>query len=649
MQLLELILYSHEGETRRLEFRRGELNVITGIADTGKTAVLEIVHYCLGDDEDIRIPRPMITQVVAWFAVRVRIGDLEVFIARPSPEHPQFANNAVALDVGSRALPPLEDLEPTTTLDGLNAYLSRLLRIDENLSILPEPSRLELEARFRHSLFYCFQRQHEVANPEQLFHRQGQPFIKTTIQDTLPYFLGAAPDDHVERQRELRRLRQELRAAVSELEGLHQTRSQALKRGLTLLSQARDVGLTEDATEPADTATAVTMLRSAADSRAGLLELSAEAGRELRRIERRRLELANKLRSVRDEIDLVRTLNTEGMGYESAVTEQAARLHSLEILPHADGDICPLCERPTDGVVPGVSEVADLLRVTSRRLEAAQREAPRLQAVLDRLEEQQAGFRQELEATQSALRALLEQRREVERYRERLNTQSYVRGRIAQYLDSVQEADDTRLAEAQLRVTQLEQRVEAFEDLLGPQALRDRVDAILGAIGQDMHEWAARLHLRHSDSAVEIHPTKLTIVARTPHGPIYLPEMGGGASWVGYHLVSHLALHKHFVNEQRPVPRFLFLDQMSQAFYPPDTPAPSDLWGTLDNDDRERVRAMYLLIHDVVQSLHGELQVIATDHARLDESWFLDTVREDWHTGERLVPQSWIPPEYLQA
>ena len=649
MQVSEVILYNHEGQTRHLEFRLGELNVITGIADSGKTAVLEIIHYCLGDNDDVRISRSMITRVVAWFAVRVRIGELDIFIARPSPDHPDFANNAVALDVGDRPIPPLDDLEPTTTLDGLNSYLGRVLQIEENVSVLPEPSRPELEARFRHSLFYCFQRQYEIATPEQLFHRQGQPFIKTTIQDTLPYFIGAAPPDHVERQRELRRLRHELRAAHSHLESLQQTHVQALKRALTLLSQAREVGLADEQSDPEDTAQAASVLRAAMDSRAGLPELSAAAGRELRRIEDRRVELADELRGVRDEIDLVRTLNTEDVGFESALAEHTARLTSIEILPN-EGHVCPLCERPTDGVTPGADEVRELLVATSKRLELAQREAPRLQAVLANLEEQYVVLQRKLTETQSALQALQTQREEVERFRGSVNTQSYVRGRIAQYLEAVEEADDTHLAAAQLQVALLEQQVSSAEEILGPQALRDRVDAILGAVGQDMQHWAARLKLSHSDSPVEIHPTKLTVVARTPHGPIYLHEMGGGSNWVGYHLVSHLALHKHFANERRPVPRFLFLDQMSQAFYPPESPANKpDMWPHLEDDDRQRVRGMFLLIRDVVAQLDGKVQVIATDHARLQEEWFLDAIRYDWHDGERLVPASWIPDEYLQV
>ena len=45
-----------------------------------------------------------------------------------------------------------------------------------------------------------------------------------------------------------------------------------------------------------------------------------------------------------------------------------------------------------------------------------------------------------------------------------------------------------------------------------------------------------------------------------------MARMGSGENWVGYHLIAHLALHQWFVQRQRPVPSFLFLDQPVKDF-----------------------------------------------------------------------------------
>ena len=42
-----IVLYSHSGEQRILPFSRG-LNVITGDSKTGKSAIIDIIDYCMG-------------------------------------------------------------------------------------------------------------------------------------------------------------------------------------------------------------------------------------------------------------------------------------------------------------------------------------------------------------------------------------------------------------------------------------------------------------------------------------------------------------------------------------------------------------------------------------------------------------------------
>ena len=113
--------------------------------------------------------------------------------------------------------------------------------------------------------------------------------------------------------------------------------------------------------------------------------------------------------------------------------------------------------------------------------------------------------------------------------------------------------------------------------------------------------------------------------------------------------MSHMALHKHFINEGRPVPRFVLLDQITQAFYPAE-PVPDDPMTDLPDDDQSRVRAMFALLARVAEELAPHLQIIVMDHARISEPWFLQAVIADWHTGERLIPGSWIEePEDLSS
>jgi DNA repair ATPase RecN len=48
MQLLAIVLYNATGDRQVVEFKPGALNVVTGSPGTGKSALLDIVEFCLG-------------------------------------------------------------------------------------------------------------------------------------------------------------------------------------------------------------------------------------------------------------------------------------------------------------------------------------------------------------------------------------------------------------------------------------------------------------------------------------------------------------------------------------------------------------------------------------------------------------------------
>jgi hypothetical protein len=117
--------------------------------------------------------------------------------------------------------------------------------------------------------------------------------------------------------------------------------------------------------------------------------------------------------------------------------------------------------------------------------------------------------------------------------------------------------------------------------------------------------------------------------------------MGSGENWVGHHIIIHLALHDWFSTKKRPVPRFLFLDQPSQVYFPIDNDA-EDIIDSVKEEDRIAVVRMFKLIFDAIARLHPQIQVIITEHADLKEQWYKDAIVERWRGDEKLVPLSWL-------
>lgn len=643
MQLLEFAIYATTGEKRVLQFSKGRLNVITGESQTGKSALLEAIKYCLGS-EHFRVPQGVVRDNVSWYGLRVIFGEGdEAFLARPTPEPGRTTTSAMMLVVGRQALvADFEELQPNTNADAVQDFLTGQIGIQENIDIPGEGStRPALEANVSHALFFCFQRQDEIANRYLLFHRQQEQFIPAHIQAVMPYLLGAVGQDFIAAQSELGRLKRELQLQRRVLDRARDRQERGRSEAFALATEAEHVGLIPEVPDDADADSLGGLLRAALDSRAGLDDLSLPAGRTFSELENRRRDLADEYRKMREESLLVESLLAESEAYEDEISSQSLRLRSIELLPtNPEGHQCPVCGNQADDS-PTVAELEGSLQTLASNLEGVTRDAPRLRRSLATLTERATSLRDELADNKRALEGLADREREVEELRERINAQSYVRGRINHFLEEEERYESVGLSSQEASIHRMEERVRQLEQALDPETVRDNVRSILNVIGQDMSDWAARLRLEYSGSPVRIDLGRLNVVADTPEGTIPLDQMGSAANWVGYHLVAHLGLHKFFVTEDRPVPHFLVLDQPTQAFYPPDVLERDDL-DELDDADRIAVNEMFKLMYDVCEELTPAFQIIALDHANLNQPWFQESISEEWRRGIKLVPVDWL-------
>jgi hypothetical protein len=287
--------------------------------------------------------------------------------------------------------------------------------------------------------------------------------------------------------------------------------------------------------------------------------------------------------------------------------------------------------------------LSDELNAVSQRLELAGRDRPRVEkARSELLEERDAALRR-ISELNGTLSALADAHDLVARERQRVNLQSYVRGKFVEYLGSIVSIEPAEAEALQAAVEALQRSVRELEESLDPARIRSLVDSAIARISRDVTSFAQRLGLEHASDGVRIDPNRLTVVADTPAGPAYLDagHIGSGLNWVGYHLAVYLALHRYFAEHTRPVPQFILIDQPSQAFFPSDRQSGGDL-DELSDTDREHTKDLYRLMHDEVTQHGGTLQLIVLDHADFADEWFQNSVVARWRDGEALIPSDWL-------
>lgn len=290
----------------------------------------------------------------------------------------------------------------------------------------------------------------------------------------------------------------------------------------------------------------------------------------------------------------------------------------------------------------------DALRKLTAQLNSVAAESPRLREQIDRMENELREMSRRLDENRAAMNAVTAQQPDVGSIVASNGRVGMVVGRVGYYLENLPSADQPSGVDEE--VARARHRVAALEEELANSSTAELLPSILSNIGQRIETFGEQLDFEYSNSRLRLDLTNLTVIADTDSGPVPLARMGSGANWLACHLATHAALHDWFILKDRPVPRFLFLDQPSQAYYPRDRDAASlraaleqddGSLSFLKDDDRSSVRQVFKWLHDLPGVLGGGFQLIVTDHADLPEQWFEDCVAARWRE-EKLIPDDWL-------
>lgn len=651
MQLLALVLYNADGRTRRLDFEPGSLNIVTGESGTGKSALLTIVEYCLGRSTNL-VPVGPISDTVAWYAAlwQLDAAGAQAFVARPRPAGQNASTTIAMLEFGTNLeLPRLEELRGNTDARQLRLQLGRRIGIEEN-ETEPGPWSLRhaIEANIGHAALLCLQTQSEVASQSVLFHRMGEEGIDQALRDTIPYFLGAVAPDEARKRAQLRDAKRTLTRLEAEYERAIRAAETIDVELSALHAEAATVGLVTEL-DVHERSEVVRILQAARSARVGPNLSSETPEQQARRhvLEGKRDELRRALRGVMENRGLLLNETRAANEFVSALSQQESRLTALNLVPnvvvddisHAErAGACPACGSHLEHADPTAEVLKRSLEELRAQVGTLTGARPSLRRSLEALDREAADLREQLRVAEAALQDLERGNRiQEDSYSD---SRDFTRGRIDATLARLVVVDESALEVLRQQLERARSVVAALEAELDDENRREQLTSRLVAVGRDIKRYATRLGLEHSSEDVRLDLARLTVVADTENGPARLSRIGSAKNWVGYHLATHFALHRYFARQARPVPRFLMLDQPTQAHYPAEHDNSAGL--PEEDADRRAVRAMFELMRDVVQELAPDFQIIVCDHADLPDAWFQEAVRERWRNGAALIPMDWL-------
>lgn len=332
MKIKSIHIYSHNGQRRDLQFKVYGLNVITGRSSTGKSALSEIIEYCMGRSS-FNVPEGIIRDKVAWFAVIYQFEREQVLVAKPTPPGGGASCSLLMYRRGTELrAPSFEDLEVNSDDEALVTLLSRLLGIPENRTdVALEHSRDSYDANIKHTFYYLFQKQGLIANKDQLLYRQNEQYQQQTIRDTLPILLGVSSHDRYELESKLRIAQRDLRLNAKLLEQARDNIDTSHSKAIGLYSEAKTVGVIGNPDPDSNADGIIEVLRTALSWKPD--KIPEDDGSRISRIEEELGQLRKNRREAQARIDAARQFSRRAGGYESEASEQLDRLASIKALP----------------------------------------------------------------------------------------------------------------------------------------------------------------------------------------------------------------------------------------------------------------------------------------------------------------------------
>lgn len=635
MQIRELIIYGKNNKRRKISFELGKMNIITGRSKSGKSAVGDIISYCLGGNS-CNIADGVIREKSEWYGLLLQFKNERVFCARKNPVPGRHTTNACYIKIGKDIeVPSACDFESNTNVEGLEQLLSRLLGIKENLNELTEEStRQAYSANIRHALYYCFQNQDEIAAKNFLFHRQSEDFITQAIKDTFPYFIGIVNEETLKLQNDRKILRRQLAIEKKKLEEKQLLVGNGIERAKSLLAEAYHSGLVTGKYDDsiADYDSIYELLSRITEWNPEVvyeadLDILGQLQTDLRMKNQDKEDIYYDLQNAKDFLN-------ESTGFTREMEEQKVRLESIGLFEKLDFDSrkCPFCSNVLEEPVIELDMMRESIIELDKNISAVNIERPKLRKYINNLETKMQSIKEEISLTEAEIDGIYSTKSEATQIRDLNSRRARVVGRISLWLESVRSKSEDGINLEIIK--QIQSRLDDINRILDKTELNERMLSVLSRISVDMTEWSRELELEHSENPYRLDMGKCTVVVDKADRPVPLKQLGSGSNWVGVHLITYFGLQKHFLSASRPVPSFMFLDQPSQVYFPSEVD---------DNQvDIEMVSKMYDFMANRTDFHSGDLQVIVVDHVNLENKSFRNRITENWWNNGELIPEDWL-------
>ncbi|MDR6406118.1 MULTISPECIES: DUF3732 domain-containing protein [Chryseobacterium] len=656
-QILNIILYpkNKDLKPRFLTFKEGKINIITGTSQKGKSAIINIIDYCLGSGE-CNIPIGLIRDTTEVFAIYVKINNEFFFFGRENFDdhkskmyfYKEESNSDKKIELRSNKwLRNKEDYSINTSY--FKSFMNDIAGF-KNIETGDNQSSFDHAASFRDTAAFQFQTQNIIANPTTMFYKTDSWEHLQKLKTIFPLILGYKSYEIIDLEREINELERVKNRKVITFEqikaqyenwqaNVYKYYTQAISLGLTI----SDINIQNSTVDEIknELVSIVKRVNSGELYKNGSINRFSEKVIELNND---RNSIVRVLEDLKFKYNKIVQLDNSRVSYvDDVAREKEQRLQPIEwFLQRKGNDTCPFCGENSK---KAVNELIYLNEEKLKNLEVLKKAKSNELS----FEKEKAFLKLEIYQNEIAisdidenLHLLLSKEKEENDSLQKIYEFS---GKIEHVIDNLNKISPS--SELFLEIKKLEEHIATEKLKLDGLYKKFNQKASLEKLSNIISEYSKLLPIEDKHNRiVHFDPTEslnIKIEDIKTKNKYFLSRIGSGANYMGYHLATLFGLHEYLnqlkeVGKVNYVPTFLVLDQPSQVYYPKEFTE-----GSKDIADTKKI---FETTYEFMKRTNNKIQIIILEH--VPTSMWENINTDSFHLVEKwdkdldaLIPEEW--------
>ena len=233
----------NNGYRRELIFQEDKVNVITGESNTGKTAILHIIDYCLFASKH-KIAESQINENVDWYGLNFKINDKYFSIARKAPNRTEVSSEYYFSSIGETPELPSSNMSE----ESLKKILETEFNIDKDVTVpfggrsLKPNSKISL----RYFMLFCTISGDIIQHSEVFFDKQNDNRYREALPRVFDLAVGIETIENILKREKKLSLQARLMQIERKNKQVSEKKSEFHEELASIAMEAKEYGLIDE-------------------------------------------------------------------------------------------------------------------------------------------------------------------------------------------------------------------------------------------------------------------------------------------------------------------------------------------------------------------------------------------------------------------